>query len=201
MLVTPTNDYSIVSRVAELDGSLHFHSFHSKQFIWISPSTKVPLQTSRYGNVAYSIGFSFVVCSNVTEFYYVEFLHYRWERSLRIFLTNRECTLWELDLWSPLLFDRLSERWKSAKIYNSENLTIEIIVDINIPFHIVNYVKASRQHVRDLMPLAFSSVHRWKIGLAFLFDVEKKKKKKKKNTSLWSIWSSYKEWSLLRPTD
>ena len=44
-------------------------------------------------------------------------------------------------------------------------------MDHSISIHFIS------QHVRDLMPLAFSSFHRWKVRLAFLFDVGKKKNK------------------------
>ena len=148
---SPINDYSIVSRVTKYDGSFQVHPLYSEQVIWISPSAEVPLQTSRYGNVAFSIDFNSVICSNVTKFYYVEFVQYKYERALRILLTNRDYPLREfdpMDLSSPLFFDRLSERWKFANKYNSKNLTMEIITDINIPFHNVSYVNASRRRVR-----------------------------------------------------
>lgn len=147
----PINDYSIVSKVTMYDGSLHVHPLNSEKVIWISPSAEVPLQTSRYGNVAFSIDFNSVICSNVTKFYYVEFVQYKYERALRILLTNREYPLREfdpMDLSSPLFFDRLSERWQFANKHNSKNLTMEIITDINIQFHNVSYVNASRRRAR-----------------------------------------------------
>ena len=143
------DDYSVVSRVMLEDGS--FHPLRYKPAIWLSPSAGVPVQESRYGNVAFSTEFKSLFHSNATKFYYIEFVNYVRERVVRILLTRNKYPLLEfdpMDSSSPLFFDRMEENWKFSASYNSREITMEIITDIDIPLRNVSYVKAPRRRAK-----------------------------------------------------
>ena len=147
--LSPIDDYSVVSRGMLNDGS--FHPLHDKPVIWVSPSAGVPVQESRYGNVAFFTDFTSLYHPNVTKFYYIEFVKYVKERVVRILLTENKYSLLEfdpMDSSSPIFFDKTKNKWKFSISYNSEEIKMEIITDIDVPLRKISYVKASSRRVK-----------------------------------------------------
>ena len=133
--------YSVVSRAKVKDGSVH--PLRYKPVVWLSLSAGVPVQESRYGNVAFSTDFNSLFQSNATKFYYIEFLNYVKERVVRNLLTRNKYPLLEfnpMDSSSPLFYDRTEKKWKCSISYNSKEITIEIITDLQL--RNVSYIKA-----------------------------------------------------------
>lgn len=127
------DNYSVVSRAKVKDGSVHPLCY--KPVVWLSLSAGVPVQESRYGNVAFSTDFNSLFQSIATKFYYIEFLNYVKERVVRILLTRNKYLLLEfnpMDSSSPLFYDRTEKKWKFSISYNSKEITIEIITDIQL---------------------------------------------------------------------
>lgn len=158
---SPINDYSIVSKGKLSDGSTH--PLQSTPVIWLSPSASVPVQESRYGNVAFSINFNSLISLNLHKFYAIEFVQYDKEKALRILLTENEYPLMELDPLDqkcPIFFDKSSGKWCFATCIDSRKITIEIITDLNIAFRFISYVRAKdrRPRIQDASVTGFFPV-------------------------------------------
>lgn len=145
-------DYSIVSQ-GILENRTSYptnHPLHYTPVIWLSPSAEVPIEESRYGNVAFSTDF---VNLNVNvNFYYIEIIKYQKSIAVRLLLTNdvypELMELNPLDTSSPVCFNPATERWYFAQTLNSERIMVELITDFKIAFPFVSYTRAPRQRPR-----------------------------------------------------
>ena len=145
-------DYSVVSMGTLGKGTSYptYHPLRSTPIIWLSPSAKVPIQESRYGNVAFSIDFAEL---NINlNFYYIEIMKYKKRIAIRLLLTNNFypelMELDPLDTSSPIYFNTKTEKWYFAKTMNSQIIMVEIIADLEIEFPFVSYTRAPQQRPR-----------------------------------------------------
>ena len=144
-------DYSIVS-MGTLKNGTPYPTDHPLRFapvIWLSPSARVPIQESRYGNVAFSNDF---VNINVNRIYFIEIIKYKKNKTVRLLLTNKVypelMELNPLDDCSPIYFNTATKKWYFANVLNSKKITVEIIADFKIAFPFVSYTRAPHRRPR-----------------------------------------------------